>query len=151
MAFFRQLSTLISSGMPLLRAIRIGADQSQSIRLTQVLHEIANRVAAGSSFYAAASTYDYVFENHWVEVIRTGEVTGQMGAVLVELNKQIEESRNTRRKVFGAMMYPIILICVAVAAVGVMLWLVVPTFTKMFQDMGDRKSTRLNSSHIPLS
>src|SRR5207253_10770766 len=76
------------------------------------------------------------FEKHWIEVIGTDEVTGQLGDVLVELNKQIEESRNTRRKVVGAMMYPIILICVAVAAVSVMLWLVVPTFTKMFQDMG---------------
>ncbi len=136
MAFFKQLSTLISAGMPLLRAIRIGAEQSQSTRLSQVLYEIAGRVAAGSSFYAAAAQFEHVFDSSWVEVIRTGEVTGQMASVLVELNKQIEESRATRRKVFGAMMYPIILTIVAIAAVGVMLWLVVPTFTQMFKDMG---------------
>jgi type IV pilus assembly protein PilC len=59
-----------------------------------------------------------------------------MGTVLLELNKQIRDSRETRRKVMGALMYPIILVNVAVIAVTVMLWLVVPTFAKMFTDMG---------------
>ena len=59
-----------------------------------------------------------------------------MSLVLAELNKQIQDARATRRKVTGAMMYPIILICVAVGAVTAMLWLVVPTFAKMFKDMG---------------
>jgi type IV pilus assembly protein PilC len=59
-----------------------------------------------------------------------------MGAVLLELNKQIRETRETRRKVSGALMYPIILICVAVSAITLMLWLVVPVFAGMFRDMG---------------
>jgi len=138
MAFFRQLSTLIAAGVPLLRAIRIGAEQSQSTKLSQVLNEIAGRVSAGSSFHAAAARFDRVFDHSWIQVIRTGEISGQMNTVLIELSKQIEESRNTRRKVLGAMLYPSILMVVAVASVVVMLWLVVPTFTKMFHDMGAR-------------
>ncbi len=59
-----------------------------------------------------------------------------MATVLQELNKQIRESRETKRKVSGALMYPMILIVVAVVAVTVMLWMVVPTFAKMFKDMG---------------
>ena len=94
------------------------------------------RVAAGSSFNAAAAAIPKIFEPYWVEVIRTGEMTGKMGSVLLELNKQIRESRETRRKVNGALMYPMILICVAVIAVTVMLWMVVPTFAGMFKDMG---------------
>ena len=77
-----------------------------------------------------------MFQNNWVEVIRTGEITGQMGPVLLELNKQIRETRETHRKVSGALMYPMILICVAVSAVTLMLWLVVPVFAGMFKDMG---------------
>jgi type IV pilus assembly protein PilC len=69
-------------------------------------------------------------------MIRTGEVTGKMGYVLVELNRQVRESRETRRKVRGAMTYPCILLCVAVLAIGAMLWFVVPTFAKMFDEMG---------------
>ncbi len=101
-----------------------------------MLEDIAARVAAGSSLHAAAANHTKVFPHHWIEVIRTGEVTGQMSLVLTELNKQIQDARATRRKISGAMMYPIILICVAVGAVTAMLWFVVPTFAKMFHDMG---------------
>ena len=76
-----------------------------------------------------------VFEFQWLEAIRTGEVTGKMAQVLVELNKQIRDSRETKRKVKGALMYPMILTLVAIIAVTVMLWLVVPVFAKMFKDM----------------
>jgi type IV pilus assembly protein PilC len=136
MTFFQQLSTLISSGTPLLQAIRISAEQSQSLRMRRVLEEIAGRVAAGSSLNGAAAAYPQVFERHWIEVIRTGEITGKMGSVLLDLNRQIRESRETRRKVMGALMYPVMLLVFAVGAVTVMLWLVVPTFAAMFKDMG---------------
>ena len=136
MAFFQQLSTLVCSGTPLLQALRICAEESQSTRLQRVLVEIAGRVAAGSSLHAATAHYETIFDRHWVEVIRTGELTGQMGPVLLELNKQVRESRETRRKVTAALIYPVILLVVAVLAVTVMLWLVVPTFAAMFKDMG---------------
>lgn len=136
LTFFQQLSTLIGAGTPLLQALHICAAQNQSTKMRQILGEIAGRVAAGSSLHTAAAQHGHVFEHHWIEVIRTGEITGKMGLVLLELNRQIRESRETRRKVTGALMYPIILLVVAVVAVSVMLWLVVPTFAKMFKDMG---------------
>jgi type IV pilus assembly protein PilC len=76
-----------------------------------------------------------VFEDHWVELIGIGEVTGKMDMVLQDLNKQIRESSETRRKVKGAIMYPIILLIVAVVVIVVMLWFVVPTFANMFNEM----------------
>jgi type IV pilus assembly protein PilC len=101
-----------------------------------VLNDISTNVSAGTTLNEAAERHPNVFEHHWIGVIRTGEITGQMAAVLLELNKQIRESRDTRKKVTGSLMYPMILIGVAVGAVTVLLWLVVPTFAKMFQDMG---------------
>ncbi|MFI5460977.1 MAG: type II secretion system F family protein [Isosphaerales bacterium] len=136
MTFFHQLSTLVCAGTPLLQAIRICSEQNQSTKLRRVLETIAGRVAAGSALNAAAASHPEIFEHHWIEVIKTGEVTGKMGPVLIELNKQIHDSRETKRKVTGALMYPMILILVAIIAVTVMLWLVVPTFAKMFNDMG---------------
>jgi len=136
MTFFHQLATLVSSGTPLLQSIEIGAEQSQSVKMRESLEEIAGRVSAGSSLHAAAALHQNIFQRHWVEVIRTGEITGKMALVLEELNKQIRDTRETHRKVSGALMYPIILINVAVLAVTAMLWLVVPTFAKMFDDMG---------------
>jgi type IV pilus assembly protein PilC len=136
MSFFHQLSTLVCAGTPLLQAIKICAEQNQSLKMRKVLGEIASRVASGCPLNTAAASFPKVFEYHWIEVIRTGEVTGKMGTVLVELNKEIRESRETKKKVMGSLMYPMILIFVAVTAVTVMLWLVVPTFAKMFQDVG---------------
>lgn len=136
MTLFQQLSTLVSSGTPLLESIQLAAEQSQSSEMRAILEEVAARVAAGCSLHAAAATYPGVFEHHWIELIRTGEITGKMGPVLLDLNQQIRESRETRRKLIEAMTYPLILIAVTVAALVIMLWVVVPTFTGMFREMG---------------
>src|SRR5947209_12647972 len=82
MTFFQQLSTLVCAGTPLLQALRISAEQNQSTRLQQALNEIADRVAAGSALYAAVACHPHLFEHSLIEVIRTGEATDQMGAVL---------------------------------------------------------------------
>jgi type IV pilus assembly protein PilC len=136
MSFFHQLATLVSAGTPLLPAVQMTSEQTESLKLRRVLADIAQKIASGNSFYAAAANYPKVFEHSWIEVIRTGEVTGKMSYVLLELNRQVREARETRKKVKGALMYPIILLCVAVLAITAMLWFVVPTFDKMFKDMG---------------
>ena len=136
MTFFQQLSTLVCSGTPLHQSLKQSANQGQSKKLNAIIQEMAGRVASGSSFAGAVAGFPKVFEPYWVEVIRTGEMTGQMGTVLLELNKQIRDSRETRRKVTGSLMYPAILILVAITAVTIMLWMVVPTFAGMFKDMG---------------
>jgi type IV pilus assembly protein PilC len=136
LSFFHQLSTLVSSGTPLLQALKIATAQCESVKLQEILEQITAKVAAGSTFHAAAAAFPRTFEFQWVEAIRTGEVTGKMAQVLTELNKQIRDARETKRKVKGALTYPVILIVVAVIAVTVMLWLVVPVFAKMFADMG---------------
>jgi type IV pilus assembly protein PilC len=134
--FFHQLSTLFSAGTPLLQALKIATGQCESVRLRDALDQIADRVAAGTTFHDAAAEFPQIFEFQWLEAIRTGEVTGKMAQVLVELNKQVRDARETRRKIKASLMYPMILIVVAVTAVSLMLWLVVPTFEKMFKEMG---------------
>jgi type IV pilus assembly protein PilC len=136
LSFFHQLATLVTSGTPLLQALNIATAQCESLKLQEALAQITARVSAGSSFHTAAAEYPQIFEFQWLEAIRTGEVTGKMGQVLLELNKQIRDSRETKRKVAGALTYPMILIVVAVIAVTLMLWMVVPVFAKMFKDMG---------------
>ncbi|MCR4412671.1 MAG: type II secretion system F family protein [Thermoguttaceae bacterium] len=141
MAFFQQLSTLVVSGTPLLAALQMAAEQSQSTRMRAVLNEIAERVAGGGSLYSVLGDYRGIFEDHWIEVIGTGEVSGKMGMVLCELNQQIRESREARRKVTGALIYPIVLLVVAVGVVVTMLWFVVPTFAAMFREMNAKLPT----------
>ena len=93
-------------------------------------------VAAGSSLANALATHRRFFEDHWIALIDTGEAAGRMSEVLDDLNAQIRESQETRRKISGALTYPIILVFVAIAVIVAMLWFVVPTFAGMFDEMG---------------
>jgi type IV pilus assembly protein PilC len=136
LSFFQQLSTLVAAGTPLVEALRISARQSQSLRMRDVLDDIAGRVAAGGSFHGVMDDFRHIFEAHWIELIGIGELSGKMSMVLGDLNQQIRESSETRRKVTGALVYPIILLVIAVMVVVVMLWFVVPTFADMFDEMG---------------
>jgi type IV pilus assembly protein PilC len=135
MAFFQQLGSLVASGAPLLEAIQLSGQQSQSQRLREILDDVAAQVAAGSPFHQALGQYENVFEPHWIAMIGTGEITGKMQQILSDLNQQIRDSQEAKRRVTGALIYPIVLLVVAALVVTVMLWFVVPTFAGMFEEM----------------
>ena len=136
-SFFQQLSTLLTAGTPLLHAIRLCSEQNESTRLSNVIKDIANKIAGGASFHAMAAEHPTIFENHWVQLIRTGEVSGQLGPLVLQLNTNIQKERATRSKVTGALIYPFILLGVAFLSLFVMLWKVVPTFAEFFTDFGN--------------
>ncbi|KAA1262187.1 Type II secretion system protein F [Rubripirellula obstinata] len=137
MTFFQQFGSLLASGTPMLRALKLAAQQNQSIDLREKLEEASERVASGTPLHVSIQeSTGEMFPSHWVAMIATGEATGKLDAVLADLNRQIRESADTRSKFIGAMIYPCVLIGVAVLVVLVMLWFVVPTFGGMFSDMG---------------
>jgi len=136
LAFFSQLSTLFRAGTPIYEALVISAGQSQSTKLKALIEEVAQRVAAGEALYASLANYPDIFRTEWVEVIRSGEQTGQLGQVLARLALQITAANELRGKLSSAMMYPAILMVVSIAAVVVMLVKVVPTFAEMFAQFG---------------
>ena len=106
-----------------------------SDRLREVLSEVGARVAAGVPFYQALGQYEHVFDASWIAIIGTGEVSGNMQRVLTDLNSQIRDAQETKRRILGSLVYPIVLLVVAVIVIGVMLWFVVPTFAGMFKEM----------------
>ena len=137
MTFFQQFGSLLASGTPMLRALKIAAEQSQSTTLQRRLDEASERVASGGSLHHSIDeSCGSLFPKHWVAMIATGEATGKLDEVLVDLNRQIREAADTRGKFVGAMIYPCVLMFVAVLVVVVMLTFVVPTFGGMFEDMG---------------
>src|SRR5208337_1406573 len=85
LTFFHQLSTLVNSGMPLLQSLKIATGQCESTKFRAVLEQITAKVASGSTFYSSAAAFPEHFEFQWIEAIRTGEITGKMALVLVEL------------------------------------------------------------------
>lgn len=148
--FFQQLTTLFAAGTPLLEALRIATAQSQSKQMQGVIRTIADRVAGGHSLHQAAGDFPKVFDRQWTEVIKTGEISGQLAEVLTSLTRHIDSVRQMRSKLISAMIYPCILLAVSVAAVAVMLWKVVPTFAGFFKEFGS-KLPELTQSVIDLS
>lgn len=132
--FFHHLTTLFAAGTPLLEALQIAATQSQSQKMQTVIKTIAERVAGGASLYQAASDYPKVFDKQWTEVIKTGEMSGQLSDVLTALTGYIMAGREMKSQIVSAMIYPCIMFGVAVVAVIVMLWKVVPVFADFFSD-----------------
>ena len=125
LAFFRQLNTLFSAGTPLYDALVIASEQTESRGLGKVVATIADMVAAGESLSDAVGSHPEHFKSEWVQLIRSGEISGKLGEVLVRLAGSIEEASEFRTKIISALMYPVI----------VMLIFVVPTFAQMFEDM----------------
>jgi type IV pilus assembly protein PilC len=133
---FQQLSTMLQAGMPLMDALQLAGGQTQSKKLGAVMDNIAGKVQSGSALWAAAKDHPKIFEPHWIQVIRTGEISGQIGPLLGRLTQNMKETREARGKLISAMIYPSIIFCVAVAALVIMLWFVVPTFTQFFKETG---------------
>lgn len=137
MTYFQQLGSLLASGTPLLAAIRLSAEQNQSLLLEERMLEVGERVASGSTLHQAIDlSAGDLFPPHWTATIATGEASGKLDDVLVDLNRQIREAAQTRSKFIGSMIYPCVLIFVALLVIVVMLWFVVPTFGGMFEELG---------------
>jgi len=136
LAFFQQLSTLFRSGTPIYDSLTISATQSQSDALADIIRAVSEKVAAGAALCQALAGYPKYFKQEWIEVIRSGEDSGQLGNVLERLTTQIDAASQLRSTIVSAMMYPIIILVVAVAAIIVMLVKVVPTFAAMFDSFG---------------
>ncbi|MHC4481524.1 MAG: type II secretion system F family protein, partial [Planctomycetota bacterium] len=108
--FFQQLTTLFAAGTPLLEALRIVATQAQSTQMRSVIRTISDRVAGGASLHQAAADFPKVFDRQWIEVIKTGEISGQLADVLTSLTNYIDSIREMRSKLISAMIYPCILL-----------------------------------------
>ena len=136
LAFFQQLSTLFRAGTPIHDAIVMSAEQTQSEKLRAIILDIGRKVAAGSELNAAMATHDSLFLQEWTEIIRSGERSGQLESMLERLAEQIDAAQQLRSKLVSAMIYPSIVLVVAVGALAVMLVKVVPTFADMFAATG---------------
>jgi type IV pilus assembly protein PilC len=134
--FTRQFSVMIDAGLPLVQALDIIGTQADNAAFRQVLLTVKARVEAGSTFADALSEHPKVFDELFVQLVRAGEVGGILDTILQRLGAYIEKNEKLKRRVKGAMVYPIIVLTVAVGVVLVLIAYVVPTFEKMFKDMG---------------
>ncbi len=132
----RELSTLLESGMTLDRSLQILIDLTEEDRIVRVLQNLQERVRGGATFSAALEEQDGQFPRLYVNMVRAGEASGALEAVLVRLAEYLERSADLKETVTSALVYPAILLVVAGMSVILLLVFVVPQFTVLFEDMG---------------
>lgn len=134
--FAKQLSGLINAGLPLMRALAVIADQTESKKLATAVTTVQADIAAGKSFSAALAAQPKVFPPLMVSLINVGETGGFLGESLVAVAKSYRADVDLQQKIKSAMTYPIVVLVIAVLGVAAMLTFVVPIFEQMFASMG---------------
>jgi type IV pilus assembly protein PilC len=132
----RQFATMINSGLSLLRALSILAEQTENKALAKVLAEVRGAVETGQSLSSAFARHPRVFPPLMINMVRAGEVGGFLDSVLLQVAANFESEVKLRGKIKSAMTYPVVVFFIAIVAVVGMLLFIVPVFTKMFEDLG---------------
>ena len=135
MIFTRQLATLIDSGLPLLRGLTVLGKQERDKTLKRTIDKLADGVQSGSTFSDALALHPRIFNNLYVNMVKAGEAGGVLELVLTRLADFQEKSQKIKNKVIAAMVYPMIVMTMAVAIMGFLLVFIVPKFEAIFHDM----------------
>src|SRR5262249_24436086 len=126
--FTRQLSTLMDAGLPILRSLRILEQQQKQGTLRVVLRNIAESVEGGSTLSEAMAAFPKAFSRLYVNMVAAGEAGGVLDVILQRLAEFMEKAQKLKRKVKGAMVYPICVISFAFLIVTGIMKFVVPKF-----------------------
>lgn len=134
--FTRQLSTMITSGLPLVQSLEILGNQIEDVNFRGIIREVKTKIEGGSRFADALRDYPQCFDELYVNLVVAGEEGGLLDNVLQRLAIYMEKAEKLKKKVKSAMIYPIAIIVVAIGVVMVLLLFVIPVFEKMFKEMG---------------
>ena len=134
--FTRQFATMIDAGLPLVQALDILSQQVESKSLASALLIIKNDVEGGATYADALRKHPKVFTDLYANMVAAGESGGILDTILNRLAAYMEKAMKLKKKVKGAMVYPIVVSTIAVGVIAVIMIFVVPTFSKMFTTMG---------------
>ncbi len=136
LALTRELATLLRAGLPLDRALEILISLAPTPPVAALMQGIRDNVRGGKSLSQALDARREVFSRFYVNIVRAGEAGGALGLVLQRLAETMERNKELRENVRSALIYPTILICVAVVSVIILLIFVVPQFQQTFAQAG---------------
>lgn len=134
----RQASTMLSSGLSLLRALSILAEQTDNKKLKEILGKVRDDVERGVSFSDAVAKYPVDFPPIMINMIRAGETGGFLDQAMDSIATNFEKEHKLRSTIKSAMTYPVVVLCMSLAAVAIMLVFIVPIFQGMFESLGGR-------------
>lgn len=134
--FTRQFAAMTSAGLPLVQCLDILSNQTENPTLAVAVKQISGDIQGGSTLADALAKHKKIFNSLYCNMVAAGEASGNLDGVLNRLADYQEKAEALRRKITGAMTYPVIVLVVAIGATIAMLTFVVPTFAQMFTDMG---------------
>jgi len=144
--FSRQLSTMVSSGMTILRALFVLEEQTEIKKLKEVIVNVRKDVEAGLALSVALSRHPKVFSPLFVSMIRAGEIGGVLEDSLVRIANQLEKEDALRRQVKSAMVYPAVVVSVALIVMIVLVVYIVPVFAGVLQQF----ATNASGAQLPM-
>ncbi|MFH0777196.1 MAG: type II secretion system F family protein [Candidatus Eisenbacteria bacterium] len=134
--FTRQFATMINAGLPLVQCLDILSKQTEKEHFRKVIAEVMHDVESGSTLAEALGKHKNVYDDLYVNMVESGEAGGILDDILMRLAAYIEKAEALKRKVKSALMYPAVVMVVALGATTFMLLFIIPTFAKMFSDFG---------------
>jgi type IV pilus assembly protein PilC len=134
--FTRQFATMINSGLPLVQSLDILAEQTENQAFRKVIQEVLYDVESGNTLADSMKKHPKVFTELYVNMVAAGEAGGILDTILLRLATFLEKNDALVRKIKGAMIYPGVILTVAVLAVVILLIFVIPTFQTMFESAG---------------
>ncbi|HEX6461875.1 MAG TPA: type II secretion system F family protein [Candidatus Saccharimonadales bacterium] len=134
--FTRQLSTMVSAGVPILRALNTLQVQAESSALKSVLETVVKDVESGSALADAFAKHPSAFSDVYINMVRAGEAAGILDEILKRIASQQEKNASIRKKVKGAMTYPIILLIITFVAFFALMLFVIPQIGIILKDIG---------------
>jgi type IV pilus assembly protein PilC len=134
--FTRQFATMINAGLPLVQSLEILAEQTENENFQKVIREVLYDVESGNTLADAMGKHPKAFSKLFVSMVAAGEAGGILDTILLRLAVFLEKADALTRKVKGAMIYPGVVLTVAVGAVAILLIFVIPTFQQMFASAG---------------
>jgi len=137
MIFTRQLATLIDSGLPLLRSLTVLGKQEPNPVLRGTLNTLADSVQGGSTFSESLAQHPKIFNKLYVNMVKAGELGGVLEIVLNRLAEYQEKAQKLKNKIVSAMVYPVIVMFIAVAILIFLMIFIVPKFKEMFSNTGE--------------
>ena len=136
LAFCINLSSLVSAGITLMGALNVVSGQLENPYFADVIRRVAKTISEGGTFSDALSTFPKVFSKFFINMVRVGEISGTMEDVLKKLAVFLEKQDELKRKVKGALIYPMILIVAGVGVILLIITFVMPQFVMIFEKSG---------------
>src|ERR1700716_2029285 len=134
----RQLATMVTSGVTILRALYVLEEQTQSKLLKRALVQIRKDVEAGLPLSDALARHPKIFSPLYIAMVRSGETGGMLESALLRTSDQLEKEDALRRQVRAAMIYPAVVVTFAILVLIALVAFIVPVFAKVFKDFGGK-------------